>query len=124
MPLLITFVIKSLTLIYFDTLSFLFIFKHLLHAQLSVAYFDQQTGARYVVCWSKSFVSALKQVFPSFYITNGKRQKIERKAQNLSQELTSFWVSTSISFSSGFLVIVCTFLSIFFIFFCLCWKKM
>ena len=30
-----------------------------------VAYFDQQTGALHAVCWLKSFVSALKQVFPS-----------------------------------------------------------
>ena len=35
-----------------------------------VVYFDQQTGALHAIGWSKSFFSALKQVFLSFSITN------------------------------------------------------
>ena len=31
-----------------------------------VVYFDQQMGALHAVCWLKSFVSALKQVFLYF----------------------------------------------------------
>ena len=46
----------------------------------SVVYFDQRSGAPHAVCWSKSFVSTLKQVFIYFPITKKRKaQKITRK---------------------------------------------
>ena len=39
-----------------------------------VVYFDQQTGAPHAVPWSKSFVSARKQIFSSFSVSNGKKK--------------------------------------------------
>ena len=38
-------------------------------------YIDQRRGAPHVVCWLKSFVSALKQVFLYFSITHRKKEK-------------------------------------------------
>ena len=49
---------------------------------LVVVYFDEPTGAAHAVCWSKPFVSGLKQVFSSFSNTNVKKErklKITRK---------------------------------------------
>ena len=40
----------------------------------SVVYFYQQTGAPHAVCWLKSFVFELKQVFSYFSVTNGKKR--------------------------------------------------
>ena len=37
---------------------------------VAVVFFNQPMGAQHTICWSKSIVSALKQVFPSFSITN------------------------------------------------------
>ena len=36
---------------------------------------SKRTGALHTVRWLKSFFSALKQVFPSFSVTNGKKEK-------------------------------------------------
>ena len=67
-----------------------------------VVYFDQRTGAPHAVCWSKSYILALKQVFHFFLSQWKKRKKIERKAQKItrktwwiSRELTSVCISTS-----------------------------
>ena len=43
-------------------------------------YFNQQMGALHTLCWSKSFVSALKQVFPFFPSQTEKRKKKERRS--------------------------------------------
>ena len=53
-----------------------------------VAYFDQWDGAPHAVPWSKSFVSAWKQVFPSFSVTNKKKKekRKERKAQKVTRK--------------------------------------
>ena len=48
---------------------------------VGVVYFNQQMGALLSVCWSKSFVSLLKQVFHFFPSLTEKRKKKERKAQ-------------------------------------------
>ena len=48
-----------------------------------VVHFDQQTGAPHAICWS--FVSALKQVFLSFSITNGKKKEKRKEIANLTQ---------------------------------------
>ena len=42
-----------------------------------VVYFDQQMGAPHAVCWSKSFVSALKQAF--WYSLS----QMEKKKENI-----------------------------------------
>ena len=45
----------------------------------TVVFFDKQRGAPLAICWSKSFVSAWKQVFSSFSITNRKKRKESAK---------------------------------------------
>ena len=37
-------------------------------------YFDQQTGASHTICWLNSSFSMFKHVFPSFFVTNRKKQ--------------------------------------------------
>ena len=46
---------------------------------IPVVHFDQQTGAPHAVCWSKSFVLALKQVFPFFLTQTGKKEGKHKK---------------------------------------------
>ena len=48
---------------------------------LGVGYFNQLAGAPHAVGWSKSFFKALKEVFLSFSITNGK--EIAKITQNM-----------------------------------------
>ena len=48
---------------------------------MNVVYFNQWMGAPHTVHWLKSFVSALKQVFSFFSVTNGKEERKKRKAK-------------------------------------------
>ena len=92
-------------------------------------YFDQQPGAPHAIRWSKSFVSALKQLFSSFSFTNRKKKEKYRKVQfsllvdqllvvnlNLSVTPKHWWTP----FHACFLL----FFALSFLFFCLWWKKM
>ena len=45
-------------------------------------YFDQRTGALHAICWSKSFVSALKHIFCLFPSLKGKKKKRKESAKN------------------------------------------
>ena len=54
-----------------------------------VVYFDQQTGVLHIVCWLKSFYLALKQVFPSFSVTN--RKKKEKRKESAINNAPKHW---------------------------------
>ena len=54
---------------------------------ICVVYFDHPTGAPQAVCWSKSFVSTLKQVFSSFSITNRKKERKKKFSPGVNQLL-------------------------------------
>ena len=77
----------------FSCLLFLFapfftsFFLSLCFTFFSVVYFDQQMGAPHAVCWSKSIFSALKQVFSSFSITNGKKKGKRKETQNNTKNM-------------------------------------
>ena len=79
----------------FDILHYL-----MLQHSVAVVYFDQETGAPHAIRWSKSFVFALKQAFSYFSVTNRKKKQKRKESRtktcNFPQELTSFWVSTSV----------------------------
>ena len=64
---------------------------------IAVMYFDQQISAPHTVCWSKSSISAIKQVFQIFSFTNRKKevkaQKIKKnthKREHLAPSLTQW----------------------------------
>ena len=50
-----------------------------------VVYLDQQTGALHAIYWSKSFVSAPKQIFCLFLSLTEKRKKKDRKVQKITR---------------------------------------
>ena len=55
---------------------------------IGVVYFDQQMGAPHAVCWSKSFDSALKQVFCLFpSLMEKKERKKKRKCKNNTKNM-------------------------------------
>ena len=44
-----------------------------------VVYFNQQIGAWHAVCWSKSVFLVLNKVFPTFFVTNEKKEEKMQK---------------------------------------------
>ena len=67
-------------------------------------YFDQQTGAPHVILWSKSFVSALKQAFPSLFITNGKKK--EKRQESTKSKKNMHLVASYFLHFSFFLFLI------------------
>ena len=65
--------------------SLLFLVRHKLFVT-AVVYFDQLMGALHAICWSKSFVSVLKQFFSSFTDTNGKKNEKRKERAKITQK--------------------------------------
>ena len=53
---------------------------------ICVVYFDQQMGAPHAVCWSKSFDSALKQVFCLFPSLMEKKKEKRKESAKITQK--------------------------------------
>ena len=49
-------------------------------------YVDQPMGALQAIHWSKSFVSAVKQFFSSFSVTNGKKKEKRIESAKITQK--------------------------------------
>ena len=72
-------------LIFYVQSSFCHCFELLIIASPFVVYFDQQMGAPHTIRWSKSFATALKQVFLYFPSLTEEKERKKKESTKIKQ---------------------------------------